>query len=456
MGSRYPDPVIDIKLVRETPDVVRASQKARGEDPGIVDAILAADEARRSSLGEYERVRAEQKTFGKQVATAKGDEKAALVAQAKDLAMRVRSLEAEAGERERELDGLARRLGNVIVDGVPTGGEEDYVVREIVGAPRDFAAEGFEPRDHLALGELLGAIDMERGAKVSGSRFYFLTGVGARLELALLNLGIARAVEYGFTPMVTPDAGAPRDHGRRRVPRRPRRRGLPAGGRRPVPHRHLGGRARRVPRRRDPRPQRRPEAVCGVVHLLPARGRFARQGHPRHHPRAPVPEDRDVRLLHGRRRRGGARAAARLGARDARRHRRAVPSHRHGGRRPRRSGRAQVRLRGVDPDPGPVPRAHLDVQLHDVPGAAARRPGARRGGRRHPSGGDAERHPGDDAVAGRHPRDPPAAGRLGRGPRGAAAVPRARRPQSPRPEPCRTLRPRTARVSCRSPPANLR
>ncbi len=196
--------MIDIKLVRETPDVVRASQKARGEDPGIVDAILAADEARRSSLGEYERVRAEQKSFGKQVATAKGDEKAALVAQAKDLAMRVRSLEAEAGERERELDGLARRLGNVIVDGVPTGGEEDYVVREIVGAPRDFAAEGFEPRDHLALGELLGAIDMERGAKVSGSRFYFLTGVGARLELALLNLGIARAVEYGFTPMVTP------------------------------------------------------------------------------------------------------------------------------------------------------------------------------------------------------------------------------------------------------------
>ena len=196
--------MIDIKLVRETPDVVRASQKARGEDPGIVDAILAADEARRSSLGEYERVRAEQKTFGKQVATAKGEEKAALVAQAKDLATRVRSLESEAGERERELDLLARRVGNIIVDGVPVGGEEDYVVREVVGAPRDFAAEGFEPRDHLALGEMLGAIDMERGAKVSGSRFYFLTGVGARLELALLNLGVARAVDYGFTPMVTP------------------------------------------------------------------------------------------------------------------------------------------------------------------------------------------------------------------------------------------------------------
>ena len=162
--------MIDIKLVRETPDVVRASQKARGEDPGIVDAILAADEARRSSLGEYERVRAEQKTFGKQVATAKGEEKAALVAQAKDLATRVRSLESEAGERERELDLLARRVGNIIVDGVPVGGEEDYVVREVVGAPRDFAAEGFEPRDHLALGELLGAIDIEGGASESGSR----------------------------------------------------------------------------------------------------------------------------------------------------------------------------------------------------------------------------------------------------------------------------------------------
>ena len=194
--------MIDIKLVREEPDVVRASQKARGEDPGIVDAILAADEARRSALGEFERVRAEQKSFGRQVAAAKGEDKAALVAQAKDLAARVRSLEAEADERGRELDLLTRRVGNIIVDGVPTGGEDDYVVRETVGVPRDF--EGFEPLDHLTLGERLGAIDMERGAKVSGSRFYFLTGVGARLELALLNLGIARAVEYGFVPMVTP------------------------------------------------------------------------------------------------------------------------------------------------------------------------------------------------------------------------------------------------------------
>jgi seryl-tRNA synthetase len=204
VGRRYAGPVIDIKLVRETPDVVRASQKARGEDPGVVDAILAADEARRSSLGEFERLRAEQKSFGKRVAQAAGGEKAALVAAMKDTATRVKQLQGDAEAREAELDGLLRTVGNLIVDGVPTGGEDDYTVRETVGAPRDFAAEGFDPLDHLGLGERLAAIDMDRGAKVSGARFYFLTGVGARLELALLNLGIAQAVRAGFTPMVTP------------------------------------------------------------------------------------------------------------------------------------------------------------------------------------------------------------------------------------------------------------
>jgi seryl-tRNA synthetase len=196
--------VIDIRLVREDPERVRASQRARGEDEGIVDAILAADEARRSSLTEFERLRAEQKSFGKQVAAAKGEEKAALVAQAKATSDKVKQLQASADTASEDLDALVRRLPNVIEEGIPSGGEDDYAVLETVGAPRDFAAEGFEPRDHLELGELLGAIDMERGAKVSGARFYFLTGVGARLELAILNLAIAQAIEHGFTPMITP------------------------------------------------------------------------------------------------------------------------------------------------------------------------------------------------------------------------------------------------------------
>jgi len=201
--------VIDIRLVRETPDAVRASQRARGEDPGVVDAILAADEARRSSLAQYEAARAQQKAFGKQVAAAQGEEKQALLAQVKELAELVKSLDVDAVAAQGRLDALMRTVGNVILDGVPAGGEEDYLVRQTIGTPRDFAAEGFEPLDHVTLGERLGAIDLDRGAKVSGARFYFLTGPGARLELGLLHLAIDRAVAHGFVPMVTPTLVTP-------------------------------------------------------------------------------------------------------------------------------------------------------------------------------------------------------------------------------------------------------
>lgn len=198
------DPVIDLKLVRDQPDTVRASQRARGEDESLVDAVLDADARRRSTLQEFEQVRAEQKAFGKQVAAARGEEKAALVQQAKQLAERVRALQADADAAQTELDELVWRIPNVVVDGVPVGGEDDYVEVKQVGTRRDFAAEGFEPGDHLAVGEALGAIDMARGAKVSGARFYFLTGVGARLELALLNLAMDTATANGFTPVITP------------------------------------------------------------------------------------------------------------------------------------------------------------------------------------------------------------------------------------------------------------
>ncbi len=193
--------MIDIKLLREDPDRVRASQRARGEDEGIVDAILTAEQAHRSSLTEFEQLRAQQKSMGKQVAQAQGEEKQALLAQTKEISARVKQLQTDADGAQAELDGLVRQIANIVEDGVPVGGEDDYTVLETVGAVPEFA---FEPQDHLALGESLAAIDMERGAKVSGSRFYFLTGVGARLELALLNMGITQAVEHGFTPMVTP------------------------------------------------------------------------------------------------------------------------------------------------------------------------------------------------------------------------------------------------------------
>ncbi len=196
--------MIDIRLLREDPDTVRASQRARGEDESVVDAVRAADERRRGSLTAYERLRAEQKSMGKEVARAAGEEKQALLARTKEVAAEVRRLQAEADAAQAELDALMRTLGNVIEPGVPAGGEDDYAVVEEVGTPRDFAAEGFEPRDHLELAEALDAVDMERGAKVSGARFYFLKGVGARLETALMNLALTRAVAYGFVPLVVP------------------------------------------------------------------------------------------------------------------------------------------------------------------------------------------------------------------------------------------------------------
>lgn len=196
--------MIDIKLLREDPDLVRASQRARGEDEGVVDAILGADERRRSSLTAYERLRAEQKSMGKDVARAQGEEKQALLARTKEVAAQVKQLQAAADAAEAELGTLIRSIGNVIEPEVPAGGEDDYVVVETVGEIRDFAAAGFEPRDHLALAEALDAIDMERGAKVAGSRFYFLKGVGARLEMGLLALAMQRAVAAGFVPMITP------------------------------------------------------------------------------------------------------------------------------------------------------------------------------------------------------------------------------------------------------------
>ena len=199
--------VIDLRLLRDDPDLVRASQVARGDDPHLVDEVLDADALRRSSLTEFETLRAEQKSHGKLVAAAKGDEKQALLAHGRALSERVKALQADADAAEQRATELARRIGNVIEDGVPAGGEDDYVVLEHVGTPRDFAAEygpDFVVRDHLDLGEALRAIDTERGAKVSGARFYYLTGIGARLELALLNAAVDRALAAGFTPVITP------------------------------------------------------------------------------------------------------------------------------------------------------------------------------------------------------------------------------------------------------------
>jgi seryl-tRNA synthetase len=192
--------VIDLKLLREDPDAVRRSQLSRGEDPALVDALLTADAARRSAISAADTLRAEQKAASRSVGAASAEERPAKLARAKKLAEQVKAAEAGQTEAEAAFTGAHMAISNVILDGVPAGGEDDYVVLDIVGDPPQLN----NPKDHLELGESLGLIDMRRGAKVSGSRFYFLTGRGALLQLGLLQLALRLAVDNGFIPIIPP------------------------------------------------------------------------------------------------------------------------------------------------------------------------------------------------------------------------------------------------------------
>ena len=193
--------MIDLKVLRENPDLVRQSQRARGANVDLVDLALAADQQRRQAIVEFERVRAEQNSLSKSIGGAKGDEKNELLAKAKDLAAAVKEADARRAEAEAAADKILGELATIADTRAPIGGEADFVVLEEVGAPPTF---GFTPKDHVELGKILGAIDTERGAKVSGSRFYYLTGNGALLEFALINLAMSKAVAAGFIPVVPP------------------------------------------------------------------------------------------------------------------------------------------------------------------------------------------------------------------------------------------------------------
>jgi seryl-tRNA synthetase len=202
--------VIDLRTLRDDPDRVRDAQKRRGESVDAVDRVLEADERRRSSIAEYERLRADQKALGKEIARTAQDERAALLARTKELAEQVKAAEVAQNQADEAFRELALALPNLADQRAPEGGEDDFVTLEEVGTLRDFAAEGFEPKDHIELGKILGAIDIERGAKVSGARFYYLTGVGAQLEMALMHAALDRAAGWGFTPVIPPALVKPR------------------------------------------------------------------------------------------------------------------------------------------------------------------------------------------------------------------------------------------------------
>jgi seryl-tRNA synthetase len=202
--------VIDLRILRDDPELAREAQRRRGASPELVDEILAADEARRTAIAAFERLRAEQKSLGKQVAGASGDERAALLDTTRAVANQVKVAEAAQTDAEKAFAAAFSLMPNLAAPEAPAGGEDDYVVLEHIGTPRNFAAEGFEPLDHVELGQRLGAIDIERGAKVSGARFYYLTGPGADLELALVTMAMDQARAAGFTTMIPPALVKPR------------------------------------------------------------------------------------------------------------------------------------------------------------------------------------------------------------------------------------------------------
>ena len=214
--------MIDPRILRESPDTLRESQRRRGEDVALIDRLVDLDAARRARQAEYDAIRGEQKQLSKRIGPLQGAVKKdpgdaaaraeldALMVEAAALAERVKAADAAASSAAADAEAAWLDVSNIVDMRSPVGGEADFAVLQMQGTPRDFAQEGFEPRDHLELGELLGAIDVERGAKVSGSRFYYLTGVGALLELALLNLAIAQATRHGFIPVIPPVLVSPR------------------------------------------------------------------------------------------------------------------------------------------------------------------------------------------------------------------------------------------------------
>jgi seryl-tRNA synthetase len=197
--------VIDLKLVRDDPDLVRASQRIRGADESLVDALLAADDRRRAAVARADSLRAEQNSLNREISRASADERHALLTKARHLADEVKAAQAEQTTADEALREAHLALPNIVEDGVPPGGEDDFVTLETVGTPPHVE----NPRDHVEIGAALKAIDTERGAKVSGARFYFLTGVGAQLEFALINLAMAQATAAGFVPMIAPSLVKP-------------------------------------------------------------------------------------------------------------------------------------------------------------------------------------------------------------------------------------------------------
>jgi seryl-tRNA synthetase len=207
--------VISPDFVRSNPQIVKDSQSARGENPALVDEFLKNDQLWRNLTVEVDNLRAEQKSLSKEIGNLKGQQKSSpvpevdkqldiLTKKGTELSDNIALLTTKQEEIKKLADKAMSGISNLVHKDAPVGEEKDFKVIETVGKPRDFNAESIKIKDHVELGEDLKLIDLERGAKVSGSRFYYLVGDGALLELALVNFAIDIAQNHGFTPVIPP------------------------------------------------------------------------------------------------------------------------------------------------------------------------------------------------------------------------------------------------------------
>ena len=207
--------MINPDFVRNNPQIVKDSQSARGENPALVDEFLKNDQLWRNLTVEVDNLRAEQKSLSKEIGNRKGQQKSSpdpeidkqldvLTKKGTELSDNIASLTTKQEDIKKLADKAMSSISNLVHKDAPIGEEKDFKVIETIGKPRDFSAEGIKIKDHVELGEELKLIDLERGAKVSGSRFYYLVGDGALLELALVNFAIDIAQNHGFTPVIPP------------------------------------------------------------------------------------------------------------------------------------------------------------------------------------------------------------------------------------------------------------
>jgi seryl-tRNA synthetase len=196
--------MLDIKLIREQPELVKEGFRRRGEDPAQVDQVLRLDARRRELLSEVERLKAEKNAASKAIGKIKDpEERAQRIAQMRAQGDRIPELDKATAEVEAELQALMLILPNLPHPDVPFGTtEEDNIILRTEGTPRSF---GFTPRPHWELGEQLGIIDFERGVKLSGSRFFVLKGAGSRLQRALIAWMLdVHISQHGYTEITPP------------------------------------------------------------------------------------------------------------------------------------------------------------------------------------------------------------------------------------------------------------